>query len=171
MKRVNSLVATIMGTVVHSVQVLINLYSLILVFSLIPSAGDSSAGVVAYVVLTTLLLMAIFIVALALTLATFKYVNGSPELYAKKRATTIATIVFDLLVVILLLAFGISSSIPSTVINVLSALIILASAVLYIVDLCLEKKRVEKVNKDAVAEPTEVKEEKPVVEEKTEEKK
>lgn len=93
------------------------------------------------------------------------------RIVCKEACTTIATIVFDLLVVILLLAFGISSSIPSTVINVLSALIILASAVLYIVDLCLEKKRVEKVNKDAIAEPTEVKEEKPVVEEKTEEKK
>lgn len=170
MKRVNSLVAAILGTVVHSVQVLINLYSLILVFSLIPSVGNSNAGVVAYVVLTTLLLMAVFVVALVLTLVTFRYVNKTPELYAKKRATTIATIVFDFLVVILLLAFGISSSIPSTVINVISALIVLASAVLYIVDLCLEKKRVEKVNKNAVAEPTEVKEEKPV-EEKTEEKK
>ena len=171
MRRVNSLVATIMGTVVHSVQVLIYLYSLILAFSLIPSLGSDNGPLIAYTVLTVFLFLAVFIVALVLTLLTFKYVNGSPELYAKKRATTIATIVFDLLVVILLLAFGISSSIPSTVINVLSALIILASAVLYIVDLCLEKKRVEKVNKDAVAEPTEVKEEKPVVEEKTEEKK
>lgn len=170
MKRINSLTGTILGTIVNSVQVLINFYSLILLFAIIPNLDGSNASMIAFTVLTSILLMAVLVVAFVLTLLTFKYVNGTPELYRKKRATTIATIVFDVLVVILLFAGGISDNALSTVINVICALILVASVVLYIVDLCLEDKRVEKVKQQEnnnVEGNAEVKEEKPAVEEET----
>lgn len=160
MKRTKSLIASILGTVVTGVQVIVSLY---MIFACIVLLGqitvDVDAEAHAILVMTMLLvvlLLLFLITTLILTCLTFKPISGSPEKYAEGKGVTIATIVFNFLLAILLFVIYLDSGVGMAVFAVICALTLIASNVLYIIDLAQEKERVEKFNKEqenVVAEP------------------
>lgn len=183
MKRINTMVATIMGTVANAYQLVVNLISAFALFGLLAdiSSGTSMAGVLPTILLI-LLFVAVIVVAFILTCIIFKYMNATPETYKSKKGLIIAAIVFNFLVVILLCIGGFEGAIFGIIMNVLSILLLVATNVLYIVDLCLEKGRVARksaeeqttsVEEPAATEPVKVDEtnEQPKTEEKKDEKK
>ena len=183
MKRINTMVATIMGTVANAYQLVVNLISAFALFGLLAdiSSGTSMAGVLPTILLI-LLFVAVIIVAFILTCIIFKYMNAAPETYKSKKGLIIAAIVFNFLVVLLLCIGGFEGAIFGIIMNVLSILLLVATNVLYIVDLCLEKGRVARksaeeqttsVEEPAATEPVKVDEtnEQPKTEEKKDEKK
>ena len=76
----------------------------------------------------------------------FKYVNASPEEYAKKKGTTIAAIVFNFLVMILLvISFVGASNVGTLIFSIICFIALVVATVMIIVDLATEKKKVEKL--------------------------
>lgn len=183
MKRINTMIATILGTVANAYQLVVNLISAFALFGLLAdiSSGTSMAGVLPTILLI-LLFVAVIVVAFILTCIIFKYMNAAPEVYKSKKGLIIAAIVFNFLVVLLLCIGGFEGAIFGIIMNVLSILLLVATNVLYIVDLCLEKGRVARksaeeqttsVEEPAATEPVKVDEtnEQPKTEEKKDEKK
>lgn len=170
MKRINTMVGTIMGTVANAYQLVVNLISAFALFGLLAdiSSGTSMAGVLPTILLI-LLFVAVIVVAFILTCRIFKYMNAAPETYESKKGLIIAAIVFNFLVVILLCIGGFEGTAFGIIMNVLCLLVLVATNVLLIVDMCLEKKRVAEMNKkdDSIpAEAPEVAEAVKVAEEK-----
>ncbi len=153
MKRINTMVATILGTVANAYQLVINIISVFAIIGLLADAGaGSSMTAVLTVVIVTVLLLAVLLVAFILTCRVFKYMNEKPEVYKSKKGLIIAAIVFNFLVVALLCYGGFSGNVFGIIMNVLSILLLVATNVLYIVDLCLEKRRVAKMDSEGTAE-------------------
>lgn len=144
MKRLNTMIATIIGTTANAIQLIINLVAFLAIVGALADLGNDSAMVALTVIGVSIILLAFIIVAFILTCRIFKYMNASSEVYASKKGLIISAIVFNFLVAILLFAFGFSGNVSSIIINVLCALALIATNVLYIVDLCLEKNRVQK---------------------------
>ena len=99
------------------------------------------------------------ITSLVLSCVTFGHVNGSPEKYEKRKGVTIATIVFNFLVVIMFIASCFESDAGTIVFALICAAALVAANVLYIMDLTQEKARVEKFNKEQenpITEPVKV---------------
>ena len=148
MKRTLSLAGVTTATVVLGIQLILNLIDLFAFFAVLGGmSGAGSGAETAAVILAILLyifLLAFIVVAFILTLMMFKYVNASPEIYAKKKAVTIASIVFDFLVIILLLIsfFG-SANVGTLIFSIICFIALLAATILLIIDLVNEKKRVE----------------------------
>ena len=170
MKRINTMVGTIMGTVANAYQLVVNLISAFALFGLLAdiSSGTSMAGVLPTILLI-LLFVAVIVVAFILTCRIFKYMNAAPETYKSKKGLIIAAIVFNFLVVILLCIGGFEGTAFGIIMNVLCLLVLVATNVHLIVDMCLEKKRVAEMNKkdDSIpAEAPEVAEAVKVAEEK-----
>lgn len=145
MRRVNSMIATIMGTVINAIQLIINLFACFTIFGLLADAGNESVTAVLLVVVVSIVLLAFLLVAFILTCRIFKYMNASHEVYASKKGLIITAIVFNFLVAILLFAFGTGGSVGNILINVFCALALIATNVLYLVDLGMEDGRVKKL--------------------------
>ena len=85
MRRVNSMIATIMGTVINAIQLIINLFACFTIFGLLADAGNESVTAVLLVVVVSIVLLAFLLVAFILTCRIFKYMNASHEVYASKK--------------------------------------------------------------------------------------
>ncbi len=154
MKRNNTVIATILGTVANAYQLVINLISVFAIFGLLADAGaGASVAAMLTVIIITILMLAVLVVAFVLTCRIFKYMNETPEVYKSKKGLIIAAIVFNFLVVLLLCIGGFEGSIFGIIMNVLSILLLVATNVLYIVDLCLEKNRVANMSSEESSTP------------------
>ena len=183
MKRINTMVATILGTVANAYQLVINLISVFAMIGVLADVGaGASVSAMLTVIIISILMLAVLLVAFILTCRIFKYMNATSEVYKSKKGLIIAAIVFNFLVVVLLCIGGFEGAIFGIIMNVLSILLLVATNVLYIVDLCLEKGRVARksaeeqttsVEEPAATEPVKVDEtnEQPKTEEKKDEKK
>lgn len=161
MKRTKSLVASILGTVVTSILVLLFFFSIITAIGLLPSnATNETEYAIWIMVIAFLVVIELFlIVALVLNSVTFGHINGSPEKYAKRKGVTITTIVFNFLVMLILVAYCFYAKGFLIAVLLISAATLIAANVLYIIDLTQEKERVEQFNKqqeNPITEPVKV---------------
>ena len=106
MKRLNTMIATIIGTTANAIQLIINLVAFLAIVGALADLGNDSAMVALTVIGLSIILLAFIIVAFILTCRIFKYMNASSEVYASKKGLIISAIVFNFLVAILLFAFG-----------------------------------------------------------------
>lgn len=160
MKRTKSLVASILGTTVTGIQVIATFYVIFLYMSLISQVTDPEAKSLVVMMIGIAVVLELFLItSLVLSCVTFGHVNGSPEKYEKRRGVTIATIVFNFLVVIMFIASCFESDAGTIVFALICAAALVAANVLYIMDLTQEKARVEKFNKEQenpITEPVKV---------------
>ena len=150
MKRNLSLIAIIMATVVFGIQLILNTMDFVVIISALSAySGDFTSVEMAslgMVLALYIFLLAFIVVAFILTILMFKYVNASPEEYAKKKGTTIAAIVFNFLVMILLvISFIGASNVGTLIFSIICFIALVVATVMIIVDLATEKKKVEKL--------------------------
>ena len=151
MKRTNSLVGSIFGTVIHAVQSVLNLYSLYymyLIFILINDISSSDPENVAAKIIYTLLFFAVIIIelisitALILSCVSFSSIRKPHEVFAKKKGVIIALIVFNFILIALFATTFLGAVTPiNFILNIVSIVVLLVANILYIVDLAKEKKR------------------------------
>ncbi len=134
MKRPMTLVASIIATVFFGIEVFATFIGLVAVADLASSVGASLPGYFYAVMVITLLFVATSLVLNILCIPTW---NKSFEIYRKRRGVHISTLVFNFLSVVMVL-IGTSEW---TFYTVLFILAVVATIALYIVDLCLENKR------------------------------
>lgn len=146
MKRVGTLIASILIAVMDAVEIIASIISILVVIGLLSDLSGSGMSVALPVVFIQVLLVIFLLVGLILTCCTFKCFNATPEEYAKRKKVLIASMVFNFLIAILLF-YGAASAEGATdiVVSILSGIVFVAGNVLYIVDLALEKKRVAKL--------------------------
>ena len=142
MKRPMTLVAGILGTVFHAIYTLFTLLGisvLIAALGVASDAGytDSAAGLGIMFAIFTIIGLALSVTALVLSACSIGCFKADAAKYRKKRGLIITAIVFNALV-------GIFGLINFSIWNIFVFLAMVAAIVLYIVDLCLEKKRVAK---------------------------
>lgn len=162
MKRINSLVGSIIGTVVNGIQAIVKFISIFAVIAALSLAGAGQApGLFAFVIAVYVLLEAFMIVAFVLTCITFSYINADHEKYASKKGITIATIVFNFIIAFLfLIACAGVDSVLSIVFSIICAVALVAVNILYIIDLSKENERAKANQKqETIAEETEHSEE------------
>ena len=150
MKRNLSLIAIIMATVVFAIQLILNIMDFVVIISALSAySGDFTSvemASLAMVLALYIFLLAFIVVAFILTILMFKYVNASPEEYAKKKGTTIAAIVFNFLVMILLIiSFVGATNVGTLIFSIICFIALVVATVMIIVDLATEKKKVEEL--------------------------
>lgn len=149
MKRPMNLIASIFGTVANAVQAVVNLlslYAFMIATMMIFDTGNVASNMIMLLMFgVSLILELLIITALVLCCCNFPSFSASPEKYKARRKLTIATIVFNFLIIALFIVYFASGTLQLTalLLNGLSMALLLASNVLYIVDLCREKKRVD----------------------------
>ncbi len=151
MKRPLTLTAGILGTVANvGLVILYALAAYVLIFGGVIAGGQApEAGAAIGLVTIIVAIAAIFsIVALILNACTINCFSASAEKFSKKKALIITAIVFNALT-------AICGFIYTTIWTIILALVVVATIVLQIVDLCLENKRIREQNKPA-AEATPV---------------
>lgn len=144
------MVGSILGTVANAIQAAWNAYGVMAMIVLLSAITEPEAqGLIVVMCLIMVLLVLVLITALVLSCVTFKYINGSHELWTKRKGVTITTIVFNFLVVgLLLLSLFLSTEVSalSIVFNVITMAMLIAANVLYIIDLATEEGKVKKLN-------------------------
>lgn len=159
MKRGLTLAGGIIGTVVNAVMSGLLALAAIAMLGLtagIAGSGDSAAGAVAgaYAVVLggiMMIMVAFAVTALVLNAVAITAWNGDAAKYRKRRGVVITAIVFNLLLVLYYI-YNVAvagANLIAIVESVIFILALAATSVFYIVDLCLEKKRL------AQAQPTE----------------
>ena len=134
MKRVMTLVGGIIGTVVDAIYSFVALLEGALLLELLGAAGVPGASIFAIV---GLLIIAIVVTALVLNAISISGFTCSAEKFAKKRGVIITAVVFNFLLAFLLILSTMTGGV--TFFTALVILTSIATGVLFIVDLCLEK--------------------------------
>lgn len=150
MKRTKSLIGSIFGTIIHSIQTLINIYPLYVFFVMFLIVLDNPSAKAdapfALLFFSVLLIELISITALVLSCISFSYINKPHEHYAKRKGVTIALIVFNFILIALMLITFISSlgklSILYPILYIICITLLLIANIFYIVDLSKEKHRI-----------------------------
>lgn len=150
MKRTKSLIGSIFGTVIHSIQTLLNIYPLyafFIAFMIILDHPSAEADApFALLFFSALLIELISITALVLSCVSFSYIKKPHEQYAKRKGVTIALIVFNFILITLMLVTFILSlgtlSFLYIIFYILCITLLLIANIFYLVDLSKEKKRV-----------------------------
>ena len=152
-KRALILSGSILGTVALAIMSVIVLMAVTVIGDV--TAGAAGAGAIMVLSIIILLMCVTGLVLNIISITTF---GKSKASFAKAKATVVAAIVFDFIIVLYTLYTTIvgASTAGTVVIYVLIMLALLAGAILKIVDLCFEGKRVENVqdNKEAKSEST-----------------
>lgn len=140
MKRVMTLVGSIVATVLHAIFSLIMLLGLTLVFEII-RAVDAPVGSV-FLAAIMLVLTAIGIVTLVFTAIAMSGFSCDHEKYAKKRGLLLTAVVLNFVVAVFSFVVFCSSLTGFYLVWFLASA---AGGALILVDLCLEGKRVAKL--------------------------
>lgn len=146
MKRPMTLTAGILATVMHSVYTIFELIVFAALIDAVAGAGSGAATVVVIMGLT----LALSVVSIVFNAIAITAWNKDAERFIKKRGMVITAIVFNFIVALFII-IGMIAYAAVGVVDVLLLLVCIASNVLYIVDLCLEKKRVAKLAGETVA--------------------
>lgn len=151
MKRPMTLTAFIISTVLLGIDLILELISLPAVFALFGLAeGDVMVAVVAIVML---LVIALVVVSLVFNSISISAWNKSVAEFPKKKGKVVTAVVLNFVLVALLIISAIMSS-SITVMPVLLILGLVATNVLALVDLSLEKKRVDAQAQQNAEQPT-----------------
>lgn len=140
-KRVMTLIGGIVGTVFDAIFSVIMIIGIAAILDL--ARGAEGSGLVAVVGIMEIALGVIALILNAISISGFACDHDK---YKKRLGVIIAAVVFNFLLAILLI-FSLASAV--TVITVLVLIASLAANVLYLVDIGLEKKRVEAANAQA----------------------
>ena len=143
-KRPLTLTAGILGTVASAFYTVLCLLATFGVGILADAGSDLNAtpgatAVLGFAMVIMIILVAICVVTLVLNAVSISGFGCTPENFTKKRGVIITAIVFNLLVFLYILY---SVIISFSILNLVIGIVLVAATVLYIVDLCLEKKRV-----------------------------
>ena len=139
MKRILTLLAGIVGTVFQAIWSLLMLIGIAAIFEILSGADVEGTGLLAII---ALLEIALGVVALVLNAVSITGFSCTAEKYSKKKGLIITATVFNFLLALLLLISTFSS--PNAI-NILVMIASVVAGVLYIVDMCLEKKRLANV--------------------------
>ena len=137
MKRPMTLVSGILGLVSHVMNLVFTFMNIALVFALIadleynPEATGAFIAALILVVISLTISIVVFVFSI-LALTTW---NKAPEVYKSKKSKIIVAIVFAFLGIVA------SYLVSNMIVAILTTLMFIAAAVLAIVDLCLENKR------------------------------
>lgn len=136
-KRPMTLVASIIATVFLSIAFIVDIISIALLSDLAREAGTTIPSTI----ITGLIIgMSLILVALLLNILNIRVWNYTAEKFKKNKGIYITAIVFVLFIAFLaMISLSNSDSIVWTIFYMIA---MLASGTLYIVDLCLENKRV-----------------------------
>lgn len=151
MKRTLSLAAAIMSTLANGILVIISVVSLIMVFGIIAGISGQTGSVQAEMMFAiisisiSLLMLALVLAAFILSCKMFKYINASHEDYTKKKSSIIAVIVLNFLVMILCILSMDPSSVGTFIFYLICMLVLIASNILFIIDLAQENKKMKKM--------------------------
>lgn len=141
MKRPMTLAAGIVATVLNALYVVLTMFSISIIIAALTSvAGGETAAVATYVAIVTLISLAVVVVTLVLNAVAITGYKCDAEKYRRKRGVIIAAIVFNMILTVLLIV-GMAGGAVGWL-DILLLIGSVAASVLYIVDLCLEKKRV-----------------------------
>ena len=143
-KRPLTLTAGILGTVAaafYTVICLLAAFGVGLVTDVNNSINETPGAnaVLGFVMIIMIILTAFCVVSLVLNAISISGFACTPEKYVRKRGVIITAIVFNILVALYILY---SVFVSFSILNLLIGIVLVAASVLYIVDLCLEKKRV-----------------------------
>ncbi|MCM1289454.1 MAG: hypothetical protein NC132_02230 [Corallococcus sp.] len=149
MKRIMTLVGAIIGVVFDAIFSLIMLIGIAAILELL--GGEAGATLVAIVGILETALGVVALVFNAIAISGFACTH---EKYAKKRGLLITAVVFNFVLAMLLL-ISLCTSFTALILFVFLASV--AAGVLLIVDVCMESKRVAKVEaeKSETTEPSE----------------
>lgn len=162
MKRPMTLTAGILGIVSHALMMILSLVSVVGIIAILDLGASSGADpdALAAVGIISLILIVICVVVgilgLIFNILAVKTWNKSTADYKAKKGKIITAIVFNFI------GAGVIFIAGNIIISVLVMLMLIASAVLLIVDLCLEKKRVpveaqvQETAKETVAKKTDL---------------
>ena len=146
MKRGKSLIASIFGLIVIGAQLVVNLYSLYVLWAvLIFSSAMSENLLFAWTIFSIAALIEIMlIVTFILICVSFSCVNASPEKYQKRKSLLVTIVVFNFLMALLCVwcCFNNGEQLVSMWAYVVSAVILVLCNILYLVDMKQEKRRV-----------------------------
>lgn len=160
MKRNLSFVGTILSTIANGILVIISVISLIIVFGIIAGISGQTGSVQAELMVAiisigiSLLMLALVLAAFILSCKMFKYINATHEDYTKKKSSIISVIVLNFLVMILCILSMDPSSVGTFIFYLICMLVLLASNILFIIDLAQENKKVEAMVARPVEEST-----------------
>ena len=150
MKRPLTLTSAILGTVFQGILALESIILFVAMMDLV--AGATGAGTLAIVMIVTI---AIAVLGLIFNILSIPAWNKAPEVFRKKRGVIITAIVFNLLIVVLSLIGYAGEGATVNVLSILMLLCLIASSIMYIVDLATEKKRVAELEAQNATEETE----------------
>lgn len=151
MKRNLSFAGTILSTIANGILVIISVVSLIMVFGIIAGISGQTGFAQAELMVAiisigvSLLMLALVLAAFILSCKMFKYINAPHEEYAKKKGSIIAVIVLNFLVVILCILSMDPSSVGTFIFYLICMLVLIASNILFIIDLAQENKKMKKM--------------------------
>ena len=137
MKRPMTLTGAILGTVVNAILAVLYVIGLVAIMEAIAGA----TGAVTFLVVA-ILELAVVVVGLVLSIISITAWAKDAQSFKKKKALVITAAVFNLLGAVLGFIAG---SVP----YIIMALVLVASSVLFIVDVCLEGKRIAKTTAPA----------------------
>lgn len=158
MKRPLTLTSAILGTVFQGILALESVILFIAMMDLV--AGATGAGTLAIVMIITI---AIAVLGLIFNILSIPAWNKAPEVFRKKRGVIITAIVFNLLIVVLSLIGYAGEGTTVNFLSILMLLCLIASSIMFIVDLATEKKRVAELEaQNATEETTETAQDSPV---------
>lgn len=139
MKRPMTLTSGILGIVSHSLILVFGIINMIFAFELMALASNEYAGLFVGAIIMVVYALAVSIVGLVFSILTTKAWKKDTEVFKSKKGKIITSIVFAFLGIVA--AFLVAN----IIVAILVMFMLIATAVLAIVDLCLEKKRAGKV--------------------------
>ena len=150
MKRIKSMIGTIITTFINALQMIYGAYVLFVLyiaFSIVIDTGGENVNVI-ITFIAACIAQIMVIGALVLSIISYSHINAEHEKYIKKRPITILMIVLNFIIVGL---FGITlynTDKIRLIINVVAIAFLVLANILLIIDLCQEKMRTENIEKE-----------------------
>lgn len=166
MKRIKTLIAGILGTVVNLAWTIMYGYTLIVFIAIFGGATGATGMAGGIVIFTNAIIFLSALLGLIFSILSLVYFNSSAEVFEKKKKFNVTAIVFNFIsaCLVFLPFFGDGATARTIVTAVIAIVVYVTANVLYILD--MKKEKTAKV----VEEPTNVESDKPQNEENKENK-
>lgn len=166
MKRIKTLIAGILGTVVNLAWTIMYGYTLIVFIAIFGGATGATGMAGGIVIFTNAIIFLSALLGLIFSILSLVYFNSSAEVFEKKKKFNVTAIVFNFIsaCLVFLPFFGDGATARTIVVAVIAIAVYVTANVLYILDMKKEK------SAKVVKEPTNVESDKPQNEENKENK-
>lgn len=166
MKRIKTLIAGILGTVVNLAWTIMYGYTLIVFIAIFGGATGATGMAGGIVIFTNAIIFLSALLGLIFSILSLVYFNSSAEVFEKKKKFNVTAIVFNFIsaCLVFLPFFGDGATARTIVTAVIAIAVYVTANVLYILDMKKEK------SAKVVKEPTNVESDKPQNEENKENK-